>query len=136
MKGDNTHMYNDVIEFHKHYDISAYSDKPTCLPIDTWEARVRFMQEELNEFIYAHARGDLEESFDALLDLVYVALGTAYLMNLPVDEGWQEVHKANMRKVKSININQSKRKMLGDVIKPAGWQPPDLSKILARVSIK
>lgn len=80
--------------------------------------RIRFMQEELDELKKAET---LDDMFDALLDLVYVAKGTAVMMGLPWRAGWDLVHGKNMQKVPG----QTHRGNLVDVAKPPGWTPPD-----------
>jgi len=90
--------------------------------------RVRFIREELDELERAVITEDLADQADALIDLVYVAKGTAVAMGLPWYDLWQAVHEANLKKVPGIN---RKRKIgTGDAVKPLGWLPPDLLKIL------
>lgn len=73
---------------------------------------------------------DLEMQFDSLIDLVYVALGTAYHHGVDFDEGWRRVHAANMRKVLAKTAEDSKRGYRFDVVKPKSWRPPDLSDLV------
>lgn len=70
------------------------------------------------------------ESFDALIDLVYVALGTAYLHRFPFNEGWARVQEANMRKVRANKKSDSKRRTTHDVVKPPGWRSPELDDLV------
>lgn len=83
--------------------------------------RARFLNEELTEFCEAYSSGDLVGVSDALADLVYVALGTAYRMGLPFDQIWCAVQEANMRKVSG----PTKRGNKVDACKPAGWVGPE-----------
>ena len=104
---------------------------------DVLEFRSKFLQEELNEFIEAHDQGDLVHVFDALLDLVYVAKGTALLLGIAPEQwaaGFAAVQKANMNKMRAPSANHSKRRHSLDVIKPAGWIGPEaeLKRILDR----
>ena len=41
------------------------------------------------------------DHYDALIDLTYVAMGTAYMMGLPWQDLWDEVQRANMSKVRA-----------------------------------
>lgn len=82
--------------------------------------RYDFMLEELNEFRDAVLVQNMAEMADALVDLVYVAKGTANLMNLPWDELWNDVHRANMSKERGVG----KRGNLVDCVKPPGWVGP------------
>ena len=124
-------MLEDIKEFHEKFNLVGVI-KPGLLPADIVQFRIKFLQEELDEYITATAHGDIAGQLDALVDLVYVALGTAYLAGLPFQVAWDEVHACNMRKVKAgTNGEGSKRGSPHDVIKPEGWQGPDYSKILS-----
>jgi predicted HAD superfamily Cof-like phosphohydrolase len=70
---------------------------------------------------------------DALVDIVYVAMGTAYMMGLPWQQLWDEVQRSNMDKVRASDASQSKRKNSLDVVKPQGWVGPDLKRIIESV---
>ncbi len=72
----------------------------------------------------------MEKALDGLVDLVYVALGTAWLMGLDFPEAWRRVHAANMQKVRAQRKEESARGTTFDVVKPAGWQPPNLSDLV------
>ncbi len=122
-------MFEDIKEFHKKFNLEALYN-PGFLSEDVMEFRIKFLEEELNEFIKAYEDNNLHDAFDALIDLTYVVLGTAYLMGLPFKLGWDDVHEANMAKVKVENSAQSKRGHSSDVIKPKGWLAPDLHKYL------
>lgn len=103
--------------------------------------RVDFMREEVKEFEDAVAEGDRVKAFDALLDLVYVAYGTALFMGINGEQwiqGFAAVHKANMSKIPTPSAACSKRKSSLDVIKPPGWVGPEarLTSILFEHDIK
>lgn len=92
------------------------------------EFRINFMREELDEFEEAIQKGDKVEAFDALIDLVYVAMGTALFMGITPDQwdtGMNVVHDCNMAKIAVINADDSKRHSLYDVRKPPGWVGPE-----------
>lgn len=90
--------------------------------------RARFIREELEELEEAIKSGDYAGVADALVDLVYVAKGTANMLALPWAELFYDVHRANMAKVPGVG----KRGNLVDVIKPEGWRGPDTAGILER----
>lgn len=93
--------------------------------------RVRFLREELQEFEDALATRDPAKAFDALLDLTYVAMGTAHLLGFPWQEGWDEVQRANMAKVRAKpDGSDSVRNSKWDVVKPSGWTPPNIARVL------
>jgi predicted HAD superfamily Cof-like phosphohydrolase len=134
----------DIAAFHKKFDLE-YNGPPRQLPEDLFAFREGFMQEELDEFSKAYMEGDIEKQFDALVDLIYVAAGTAYLMGGNVDISaahrdqyqplfytmWNLVHSANMKKIRAQSEDESKRGSTFDVVKPEGWEPPTFEAILA-----
>ncbi len=138
--------FQDVRDFHQKFELLCF-DKPARLTKRKLVERVEFMQEELNEFIEgcglitmenADSPGipvlsyeddgeqDLAKQADALVDLVYVALGTAVMLGLPWDWLWDDVQRANMAKVRGM----TKRGHAVDVTKPPGWQGPQTQRIL------
>lgn len=121
--------YEDVCAFHEKFGLT-YNGKPRNLDMQTMNFRRIFLQEELTEFGLAAENNDMEGMADALVDLVYVAMGTAYMMGLPWQQLWDEVQRANMTKVRADNETQSKRGSSLDVIKPAGWKAPDIKGVL------
>ncbi len=122
-------MIDDIKEFHDKFGLSD-GGKPRLLDLEQSQFRVTCLKEEVAEFQTALQHDDLPEAFDALIDLVYFALGTAHVMNLPFEDGWRRVHAANMTKVRAANGFASKRGSGFDVIKPAGWTPPVLDDLV------
>ena len=120
--------FDDVGWFHKKFDLPVSQDAPRDVPKDLLQFRIKFMQEELDEFATATTAAD---QFDALLDLVYVAMGTAHIMGFPWEAGWSRVQQANMAKVRaSADASDSKRGSSWDVVKPEGWRAPDIEGLL------
>ena len=123
-------LLQDIQFFHEKFDL-VYDGKPRMLPKDLADFRIKFMYEELAEYEKAVAENDIAGQLDALVDLVYVALGTSYMQGLPFKAAWDEVNNCNMRKVKAgTNGEGSKRGSPHDVIKPEGWQGPKYLGIL------
>lgn len=119
----------DVKDFQTKFGIPM-PETPTFLSNEAFEFRVNFLQEELEEFYGDHKAGNMEGAADALVDLVYVAHGTALMMGIPWEKIWDEVQRANMTKVRATSAEQSKRGTALDIIKPAGWVGPDHKKAL------
>lgn len=126
--------FHDVGLFHQKFDLPTFyeMEPPTLLDDETLEFRLKFLREELKEFEDAHREGRLVDAFDGLIDLVYVALGTAHMMRLPWQEGWEEVQRANMTKMRAQRAEESTRNSTLDVVKPPGWIPPNLQMVLDR----
>lgn len=126
--------FEDVAEFHEKYLVPC-SVSPALLDSGTMNYRVNFLQEELTELIFSYGNDDLEGCADALVDLVWVAMGTAHMMGLPWEKLWDEVRQANMRKrLAKPDGSDSKRGNPLDVVKPPGWVGPDHTTILAGAS--
>lgn len=133
----NTHAM-DVKDFNKKFGLMIH-DKPTHLTTRKLRERIEFMYEELREFedsaqaVDTVVNGeavyqDMEGMADALVDLVYVAIGTAVMMGLPWQQLWDDVHRANMAKV----LGATKRNHRVDLMKPEGWVGPKTSEILTQ----
>lgn len=118
-------FFADVVEFQKAMRL-VHRDRAQMLPPDDWNRRIRLILEELSELATAHAAGDLVEFSDALVDLVWVVLGTAVEAGVPFEDVWAEVRRANMAKAGGV-LDAS-----GKLQKPAGWTPPDVALVLAR----
>lgn len=126
-----------VGDFHRKFGLPVAGDSsPRCTPgiveNETFLFRLQFLHEELQELLQSHRAQDLAGVADALADLVYVALGTAHLYGIPFNEVFEEVQRANMTKERATNSNDSRSKRASslDVVKPEGWVPPNISRIL------
>lgn len=127
--------YGDVHLFHRKFRL-PHPKVPQLLDHDTANFRIKFMEEELDEFVNAAVRDDLPRAADALIDLVYVVMGTAVMMGLPWQALWDAVQYANIRKVRAAGDDDplSVRKNKLDVVKPPGWVSPDIKAVLDRYS--
>lgn len=123
--------YGDVHNFHRKFGL-PHPKIPQLLDEDTQAFRMKFMAEELDEFDKAWNHNDLATAADSLIDLVYVVMGTAVMMGLPWQALWDAVQYANMRKVRAESADDEKsvRKHRLDVVKPPGWQPPNIKAVL------
>jgi predicted HAD superfamily Cof-like phosphohydrolase len=129
--------FDDVGDFHEKFgldNVTHHGPGPRDVPADLLDFRRKFLQEELDEFDRGREAGDDAQMFDALMDLVYVAMGTAHLMGYPWQDGWARVQAANMAKVRAAaDGSDSKRGSAFDVVKPEGWRPPDIDGLLEQV---
>ncbi len=121
-------IFNDIKEFHEKFGLE-YKGGPRMISPELFEFRSNFMMEELREYVEAMGRGDATGALDALVDLTYVVLGTAYVHGFDFNQAWERVHRANMRKVRAARPEDSKRGSGFDVVKPPGWEPPDLTDL-------
>lgn len=67
-------------------------------------------------------REALAEVADGLADLIYVAVGAALELGIPLAKVWAEVHRSNLAKVRPpIRVRED-----GKILKPENWTPPDV----------
>ena len=111
--------FNQVKEFHKTFN-HKISETPVLLPDGEVKNRVEFMREEIQEFIDSKTICD---QADAMIDLIYFALGTLVEMGVKPKEIFDIVHNANMTKIWSDG-KVHYREDNGKVIKPPEWQDP------------
>jgi predicted HAD superfamily Cof-like phosphohydrolase len=133
---------SDIEDFHKKFGL-AYDGKPRILTNELDAFRRKFMQEELDEYEEDALDAQLalmsksptvptlipellEGMLDALVDLTYVAIGSAYLHGFNFREAWCRVHAANMQKVR-----QASERSEFDVVKPDGWTAPSHTDLVA-----
>lgn len=118
--------YRDVRDFHTKFN-QIVGWEPQFISQRLAQERYKFMLEELTEWWEKGVlKGDLNEIADGLIDLVYVAKGTAVMYGLPWRELWDDVQRANMAKVQKV----THRGTAHDVGKPEGWIPPYTESIL------
>lgn len=108
-----------VKEFHKAFSVPV-SDRPAKLPDERVTKRSDWMMEELDEFKTASS---IEDQADAMIDLIYLALGTLVEMGIKPDRLFHIVHEANMSKLWADGKVHF-RKTDGKVLKPPQWQDP------------
>ena len=113
--------YNDVKNFHKAFN-HPIADKPTLMDEDRANARFAWMQEEIFEFLKATENQDIYEQADAMIDLIYFALGTLVELGIPPEEIFEIVQNANMSKL--WEDGKPRYNEIGKVKKPPTWQDP------------
>lgn len=128
-------FFDDVGAFHRKFGQPVTNEAHHCeFPTEAeFSYRMRFMHEELWELERAYHLGKLPDAVDALVDLVYVALGTAHYFGAPFNEAWAAVQEANMQKVRAEpGDTDHKRGPMEPMRKPPGWKPPDIEGIIMK----
>lgn len=93
------------------------------------ELRMRMQYEETGvELTQALSKGDIVEIADAIVDSIWLLMGTADIFGIPLSECFEEVYRSNMSKLPEDGIPL--RRQDGKVLKPPGYTPPDLVPIL------
>ena len=88
---------------------------------------IKCLKEEVKEYEDAE---NIEDEYDAALDLICFSFDILIRMGLPFREGFIEVAKANYKKDLAGDKKNSKRLWELDLVKPTGWLSPDLTKII------
>lgn len=120
-------FFDDVKDFSSKFKLQCMHQPGFCNS-ELMETRFKHLEEELKEISAAYSDKNLLDFFDGLIDLVYVALGTAANCGLPFNDGWERVHEANMLKERAKEV--TKRGSTQDVVKPIGWLHPNLEELI------
>ncbi|HEY3243784.1 MAG TPA: HAD family hydrolase [Phycisphaerae bacterium] len=107
-----------VREFHTVFR-HPVADRPAELSPERVENRAVWLAEEVEEFRRAQT---LDEQADAIVDLIYFALGTLVEMGVDGAPLFHIVHQANMRKLWADGGPKFGND--GKVQKPPGWVDP------------
>ncbi len=95
------------------------SEKPKMISKERVLKRKNWMEEEIQEFLDANT---LEDQTDAMIDLIYFALGTLVEMGVKPTNIFDIVHNANMTKIwKDGNLQYHPD---GKTKKPPNWIDP------------
>lgn len=114
-------IWKDVREFQAAMELPM-AERPTLdLGPEMLKLRRGFLLEELQELDDAIAAGDVLEFADALVDLIYFAVGFGWTYGINLEPIWDAVQKANMAKLVDGKVV---RREDGKVLKPEGWVGP------------
>ena len=92
---------------------------------------VNLIDEERKELQEAIDACDSVEIVDALTDILVVTIGALHSMGADAEGAWREVMRTNFAKIDSVTGKVRKRED-GKVLKPEGWQPPNLKPFVKR----
>ena len=117
-----------LLEFNDAFEIPKL-ESPGLSSKEMIELRIKLLREEVEEYAEAALSGDLVEVLDALADIGYILAGTIinHGMQNIYDDAFEEVHRSNMAKLVDGKVL---RRDDGKVMKPEGWQPPQLAQFL------
>jgi len=87
------------------------------------------LDEERRELDDAIAAQDLLEIADALGDMIYILIGTAYKYGIPIGAVFEEICRSNDSKF-GPNGDEVLRRADGKILKHPTWSPPDIHSIL------
>mgnify|MGYP002884145256 FL=1 len=117
-----------LLEFNDAFEIPKL-ESPGLSSKEMIDLRIKLLREEVEEYAEAALSGDLVEVLDALADIGYILAGTIinHGMQNIYDDAFDEVHRSNMAKLVDGKVL---RRDDGKVMKPEGWQPPQLAQFL------
>lgn len=120
-------LFADVADFQR--QVLGNTRPAVAIGLDKtpgYETTKKGLREELAELEAAIAGGNVGDQADALIDLVYFAIGGLFQMGVPAAACWNAVHAKNMTKV----VGMTHRGTTNDATKPEGWTPPDLDVLV------
>ena len=102
--------------------------KPSFPDENIIKLRINLIKEELLELEEALNEKNIEETADALTDILYVTYGAGHAFGIDLDKCFDEVQKSNMSKLD--NFGNPIYNDQGKVMKGPSYFKPDLKKIL------
>ena len=115
----------DIAEMHAKFGVTEALKTFDVEKLNAFlDFRIRFLEEEMTE-LQGGLNGD--DVVDALIDLCVVAIGTLDAFGVNAQLAWDRVHAANMAKNVGVKASRPNPTGLPDLIKPAGFVPPNHS---------
>lgn len=96
---------------------------------DQFNMYLGLIEEESQELAQAIENHDRVEALDALIDILVVTIGAIHSMGADAEGAWNEVMRTNMAKI-DPETGLVRRREDGKILKPEGWQPPNLQPYL------
>lgn len=117
--------------------MKACGHEPSHKLVSLYHELVREEIGELEEAMSAFnaSENDQEEAqasadaLDAICDSIWVLIGLAKAMNLPLEWGWDAVASTNLKKI-DPELGIVNRDQNGKIMKPDRWVPPDMLRIV------
>ena len=125
-------MIFDVKQF-----LKACSQEPSHKTISLYHDLVKEETGELEDAMASFNAAETEaeiiqakaDALDAICDSIWVLIGLSQMMELPLERGWDEVAISNLRKI-DAELGRVQRDENGKIMKPEGWRPPDMVRII------
>ena len=94
--------------------------------VDQYKLYYSLIKEEVQELDESSTR---EDDVDALIDIMVVTIGALHSIGVDIEGARKEVHGSNMAKI-DPSTGKVIRREDGKILKPEGWQPPNLKQYL------
>ena len=96
---------------------------------EMYEMYLRLITEEYTELQEAVEANDKVEQLDALIDILVVTMGAIRAAGWDSEGAWREVMRTNFAKI-DPDTGKVRKREDGKVLKPEGWQPPQLEQFV------
>lgn len=119
-------MWHEIVKFNRDVLKIEPRELGNMSPEES-DITIKCLAEEIEEFQVAYDNLDYIGSIDALIDLIYFAVGALYKQGLTAEEMshcMQAVHEANMEKKLGVNYRRGDGSA-ADAVKPEGWTSPE-----------
>lgn len=119
------HIIQHIFEFNERI-VGVVADEINPLTIEQFDWTVKAFNEEVSEFTEAYHGQDVIGMTDAVIDLIYFAVGTLRKMGLSSEQAlacFHAVHSANMTKVRGGKA--ARGNFEEDAVKPAEFISPE-----------
>jgi predicted HAD superfamily Cof-like phosphohydrolase len=106
------------------YNFMNACDQSTgVLNKEQYQLYCNLIKEEFDELCESD---NIVDDLDALIDILVVTIGAIHSLGANGEGAWQEVMQTNFAKIDPATGKVRKRED-GKVLKPEGWQPPNLA---------
>jgi len=131
-----SNVFDDVRKFHEAFDLPRPAELVHEADPELIQLRIKLTTEEVNDELvpalvqFQHAPSDalMVAIADGIIDSIYVLVGCGISLGIPLQKAWDEVQRCNMAKLGPDG--KPIRRADGKVLKPEGWLPPDMYKVL------
>ena len=112
--------------------------KRVSLYLDLVREEVGELEEAMASFYASENKQDEQlakaDALDAICDSIWVLIGLAKVMDLPLEWGWDLVALSNARKI-DPELGSVLRDANGKIQKPIGWKPPDMVRLIQQYEV-
>jgi predicted HAD superfamily Cof-like phosphohydrolase len=122
-------LFDQRREFNDAFKISS-NDFFDVITTSEYGLEFNMLDEELNEYFTACMENNRVEIADAIGDMLYLIIGTAYKHGLDAEElgkVMDEIHRSNMSKLHNGEVVKTS---VGKVVKPDTFSPPNIAEVL------
>ena len=92
---------------------------------------IKLIDEEVGELHQAVLANDEVEQLDALIDILVVTIGAIHSAGFDAEAAWKEVMRTNFAKI-DHETGKVRKRGDGKVLKPLGWEPPNLKEFVEK----